>query len=128
MARQDNAYYTYGEAKMSILSGILTGVSITSDNLATIAADRLALLGKAQNLRMRNARPILKPGTFLEWPSVFEGTIDGVRAVAVMNETQSPVKYNFSELGLPEECTDLLEDKTYTHEIELAPHDAILLR
>ena len=128
MARQDNAFYTRGEAKMSILSGILTGISITSDNLATIAPDRLALLGKAQDLRMRNARPVLKQGTFLEWPSVFEGTIDGVRAVAVMNETSSPVKYFFSELGLPEECIDLLEDKNYTHEIELAPHDAVLLR
>ena len=37
MARQDNAFYTAGEARISVLTGIMTGVCLTSDNLATIS-------------------------------------------------------------------------------------------
>ncbi len=128
MARQDNAFYTRGEAKMSVLSGIMTGVSITSDNLATIDPDRLALLGKAQNIRMRNARPVVKPDTYLEWPAIFEGTVDGQRAVALMNETTSDATYTFADLGLPDECVDLLEDQKYSTEVVVPPHDAVLLK
>ena len=44
MARQDNALYTLGEARISTLAAILTGVSITSDHLGTIAPERYRLL------------------------------------------------------------------------------------
>ncbi len=126
MARQDNAFYTRGEAKISVLSGIMTGISITSDHLGTIAPDRLALLGKAQNLRMRSARPVITEWKN-EWPSIYEGTVDGKRAVALINETDSAVKYRFADLGMPEKCTDLLEERVYTSEIEIPSHDAALL-
>ena len=126
MARQDNAFYTRGEAKISVLSGIMTGVCITSDHLGTIASDRLDLLGKAQNLRMCDVKPVLT-GYKCEWPSIYEGTLNGQRALALLNETPSSIRYIFSDLNLPDKCVDLLDEKKYFKEFELPSHDAVLL-
>ena len=126
MARQDNAFYTYGEAKMSVLTGILTGVCITSDNLATIAPNRLALLGRAQNLRLRDARPFEWQEDY--WPQVFEGTVNGKKAVAIFNDCEHERTYEFETFGLPEECDELLDVPSVRRKkIILPAHDAALI-
>lgn len=125
MARQDNAFYSRNEAKISVLAAIMTGVSLTSDHLGTINPDRNALLAKAQNIRMRNVMPFnVTPNI---WPRTFEGTVEGKRAVALVNDTESPLSWKMEHLRMPEKCSDLLDEKTVIHEITLVPHDAVLL-
>lgn len=126
MARQDNACYTYGEAKISVLTGIVTGVCITSDNFETIAPDRLALLGRAQKLRLVNARPFeWHPGF---WPQVFEGTVNEKKAVAIFNDCDHEMTYEFKTYGLPDECDELLDMPSIRmRKITLLAHDAALI-
>ena len=125
MARQDNAFYTRNEAKFSVLPAIMTGLAFTSDHLGTINRGRNELLAKAQNIRMRNVRPYRsKPNI---WPMLFEGEIDGKRAVAVANYSSDNMVWSMEELQLPEYCFDLLDDKAVVHEISLDAHDAVLL-
>lgn len=126
MARQDNAFYTYGEAKMSVLTGIITGVCITSDNLGTIAPDRLALLGRAQELRLKDATPFEWPMDY--WPQVFTGTVNGRKAVAIFNDCDHEMTYEFDKYGLPEECDELLDvPSVRKKKIILPAHDAALI-
>ena len=124
MARQDNAFYTFGEARISVLTGILTGVCITSDNLATIAPERYRLLGTSQKYRMRDAKPF--KFNLCQWPQLFEGTIDGRRAVAVFNDSETTMYCDFDKLGLPERCSELLTGAQFSFGTELPPHDAAL--
>ncbi|MBQ9501053.1 MAG: alpha-galactosidase [Lentisphaeria bacterium] len=125
MARQDNAFYTRGQAKISVLAGIMTGLSLTSDHLGKISPERNALLAKAQNIRMRNARPLNSIPNI--WPQEFEGTVDGRRAVALVNDTRAEKVWKLAELGLPEHCRDLLDDREVFNEITMNGEDAALL-
>ena len=110
---------------MTVLAGIMTGVSLTSDHLGTISPERNALLAKAQNIRMRNARPLNSfPNV---WPQEFEGTVDGKRAVALVNDTKGEKVWKLADLGLPEHCCDLLDDRRVFHEITMTGEDASLL-
>ena len=125
MARQDNAFYTRGQAKISVLGGIMTGISLTSDHLGTINPERNALLAKAQNIRMGDVRPLNSVPNI--WPMEFEGTIDGKRAVAVVNDTDGVKTWKLADLGLPEHCYDLLDDRKVFNEITMNGEDAALL-
>ncbi len=125
MARQDNAQYTLGEAKISVLGAIMSGISFTSDHLGTISPERNALLAKAQNIRMREARPLNSIPNI--WPMEFEGKIDGRRAVALVNDTGAPKVWKFTDLGLPEKCFDLLGDREVRGEVAFTGNDAALL-
>ena len=109
MARQDNAFYTRNEAKVSVLGAIMSGVAFTSDHLGKINPDRNALLAKAQNIRMRHARPYNSLPNC--WPEMFEGEINGKRAVAVVNFSSENRSFTLNSLLLPEKCFDLLDDK-----------------
>ena len=116
-----------GEARISALGGILTGISLTSDNLSVIEPDRLELLGRAANIRMRNAVPLKLN---LGWPEVFTGTVDGKNAVAIANTTNEWKEFTFASLNLdPEkEAEEILHPqgkRKYT--IAIPPHDAVLL-
>ena len=125
MARQDNALYTRGQAKISVLSGIMTGVSLTSDHLGTINPERNALLAKAQDIRMREVRPLNSIPNI--WPMEFEGTVNGKRAVALVNDTPAVKVWKLADLGLPEQVYDLLDDRKVFHEITMNGEDAALL-
>ena len=127
MARQDNAFYTIGEARLSILTGIVTGVAVTSDNLSTIAPDRLELLQKAAVLRLHNPRPALwEPDSFVQ---VFEGTCDGRHAIAVFNDSRITMNYNLAELGFHGPVEELIGGGTIQNGILTLPeHDAALVR
>lgn len=129
MARQDRSTCTIGEARVSALTGIVTGVSLTSDNLSTIAPERLELLGKAANIRMRDVMPI--KWNSMSWPMLFTGTIDGAKAAAVLNETESVMEVRFEDLLLDPEkdAEELLQGqgkRRYT--ITVLPHDAVVLK
>lgn len=125
MARQDNAYYTRNQAKVSVLGGIMTGVSLTSDHLGRISPERNALLAKSQNIRMRDPRPLKSvPNCF---PAEWEGMIDGNRAVALVNDTGKVKSWLLADLGLPEHCYDLLDDRKIFHEITMESCNAALL-
>ena len=125
MARQENAFYTRNEAKISVLGAVMTGVSFTSDHLGKISAGRNALLAKAQNIRMRNVRPF--KSTPNHWAELFEGEIDGRRAVAVINFSENCREWTLADLNMPEKCIDLLDEKSVSYELALASHDAVLL-
>ena len=84
IARQDRGNVTAGEARISVLGGILTGFCLTSDNLREMAPNRLGILSKAVSLRMRDVRPAYAARAN-EWPRLFLGTVDGAPACAVLN-------------------------------------------
>ena len=126
MARQDNAWYTLGEARISVLTGILTGVTITSDNLATIAPERMRLLDLAATTRMKDLQPF-DWKTFV-WTRTWEGTIDGKRAVAIFNDTDSAKEYTLEKLGLKPGANEILKNAgTVCDHVRIEPHDAMLL-
>lgn len=128
MARQDRAWHTIEEARVSVITGILTGVSITSDNLRTIAPDRFELLARGANIRMRDVRPYsCALGT---WPQIFTGTVDGAPAAAIINDSENDMDYAFEDIGLDktkeaEEILQPLGMRKYL--ITVSPHDAVLL-
>lgn len=126
MARQDNAFYTVGEARLSVLTGILTGISVTSDNLNTIAPDRLALLKKAVHFRLHEPCPHQwKPDS---WPQVFLGTCRGRRAAAIFNDSNEAMQYSLAELGFAHTANEVLQDLgRIAGTLTLPPHDAALL-
>ena len=103
----------------------MTGVSLTSDHLGTINPERNALLAKAQNIRMRDARPLNSVPNI--WPMEFEGTVDGKRAVTLVNDTAGVKTWKLADLGLPEHCHDLLDDRKVFNEITMNGEDAALL-
>ena len=125
MARQNNAFYSRNESKISVLGGIMTGVSFTSDHLGLIDPDRNALLGKAQDIRMRKVQPFnCIPN---KWAETFEGEIEGRRAVAVINFSNKAKIQTLESLQMPEKCVDLLDGRRVLHTLTLEPHDAVLL-
>jgi alpha-galactosidase len=129
IARQDRGKQTLGESRISALGGIMTGISLTSDNLSVIDPDRLELLGRAANIRMRDMKPfnwnLSRP-----WPDVFTGTVDGRRAVAIANDSDQWKEYRFDEIALDpaQDAEEILHPsgkRKYT--VAVAPHDAVLL-
>jgi len=126
MARQDNAFYTFGEARISALAGMMTGVVLTSDHLGTIAPERMALLERCAKYRLRDVRPQLCWCD--RWPYSYSGTVDGKFAVAVVNDTEEEIEFKFSDLQLPVSCVEVLQNLgKITEKIIVAAHDAALL-
>ena len=97
IARQDRGTVTPGEARISVLGGILTGFCLTSDNLSTMTPDRLAILGKSATLRMRDVRPAYHVRSD-EWPRLYLGTVDGRPACAVVNYGDAPYEVRKADI------------------------------
>ena len=127
IARQDRAVCSLGECRISVLSGILTGVTITSDNLNTIAPDRLALLELAAKTRVSNVQP--RAWRQFRWAQVWEGTCNGRRAVAIVNDT--PVAQQFdlaAEADLENGGDEILQGLgKLSGTVTVEPHDAMLI-
>ena len=123
MARSDNAWYSEGEARISVAGGILTGVSITSDHLGKITPERYELLACAAKYRLRDAVPAdWKAG---RWPTVFTGTCDGKPAALFINDTEEELTFRFTDWGLPELCREVLIGcGAVSGELKLPAHDA----
>ena len=129
IARQDRGSLTPGEARVSALTGILTGVSLTSDNLATIDKDRFAILAKSAKIRMRDAMPRIAD-VCEQWPQIFTGTVDGRKAAAIVNDSDLMKEYSFTDLELdPElEAEEILQDLgKRKYAVTVPPHDAAIL-
>ena len=132
IARTDRGTQTLGETHISVLTGMLTGFALTSDNLNVIPADRLDLLGRATQIRMRNVRPGEKDLHWESWPTSYIGTVDGKPAAALINFTNAPKTWTLSQIegftaGAP--CEEVLQPlgAVAGDEITLQPHDAVLL-
>ena len=132
IVRTDRGTNTPGESRISALSGIMTGVAITSDNLALVPDDRLALLGRAATLRMRDVKPSMAHANFgrHRWPMEFTGTVEGRPAVALVNLLDQPQTWKIAELDgfCGSVCEELLHPLGKIRgEITLQPRDAALL-
>jgi alpha-galactosidase len=126
IARQDRGELTEAEARFSCLTGIITGISITSDNLKTIAPERVKYLRKGAEYRL--AAPIPREWYPKHtWPFVFNGTVNGKNAAAIFNWSEEEVTFDLSEIGLPSAADELLQEVECTGKITLAPHDGALL-
>ena len=121
MARQDKASYTAGEARLSVLTGILTGVTVTSDNFKTIAPERLELLAKASRTRL--FEPLPMQWKCDAWCQFFSGTYNGQYAVAVFNDSSKPLLCKLSELGFCSGARELLSNTEVFDTFQLPPHD-----
>lgn len=97
IARQDRGTQTIGESRISVLSGILTGFSLTSDNLATMTAERRELLARGARYRVRDVIPSTDRPVDGN-PCVFTGTLDGLPAAAIVNETSEPMTFKLSDI------------------------------
>jgi alpha-galactosidase len=126
MARDENSELTAGEARMSALTGVLTGISLTSDRLDKMGDERIRLLKVASQVRMRNVRP--RDITNPQDPEVFEGTIDGRKAVAIMNFQNRTRLWALKDLGFENVVKELLHPLgKLDGSVEVGSHDAALL-
>ena len=91
-----------GAARVSALAAVLAGYAFSGDRVETLPPDRLALLGRAARLRVRDVRPAadVEPS---RWPRLFFGTLaDGRPAAAVLNARDEPFEVAFDSLeGFP---------------------------
>lgn len=124
IARQENTFTTVGEARMSTLAAVLTGVAFTSDQLDLMDDYRKSLLKFAVNNRLRDSRPF---DWKKAWPHVYEGLFNGNRAIAIFNFSQRAQNWQLSELGLTQAVEMLHPLGKLSGAIELGPHDAALL-
>ena len=101
-------------------------LGITSDNLANIAPERMRLLDLAATTRMKDIQPFDCKMFF--WTRTWEGTIDGKRAVAIFNDTDSAKEYTLEKLGLKPGAIEILQNAgTVCDHVRIEPHDAMLL-
>ena len=106
---------------------------MTSDNLALLPPERLALLGRAATIRMRGVRPgVRELGWDEYWPSVFIGTVDGAPAAALINEGTEPKTWKLAEIegfAPGRACAEVLQPlgAIKGDSVTVGPHDAVLL-
>jgi alpha-galactosidase len=125
IVRTERSHLTEGECRLSALAGILTGVVITSDPVASLPPARMAILKRAANLRVKNPRPMECRLGY--WPQLFEGILEGRRAIAIFNDAPHAQEWKISELGMSA-AEELLHPMGQLGEtITLAAHDAALL-
>ena len=125
MARQENTSLTIGEARMSCLAAIITGVAFTSDNLDKVDSERLELLRLASDIRVHQVRPF--DWKHKIWPHVYEGKIDGKRTVAIFNFSDK-MTWSLSDLHFSQPCKELLHPLGMIRKkIVVNSHDAALL-
>lgn len=126
IARHENTHLTAGEARMSALMAILTGVAFTSDRLDAMTPSRLRLLHIAASLRMHDAEPV--DWQTRAWPNIYRGTVYGKPALAIFNFSERDATYNLSAFVADSVCTELLHEREIiSGKITLPPHDAALL-
>ncbi len=127
IVRKERSQLTIGEARMSALSGIVTGIAITSDRLDKIDNERLAILKKSANIRITNLRPVEYKDK--AWLNVFSGYIDGAYSVAIFNYSDIKRKWSLKDLGFTGSAEELLHPLGKINgSIEVPSHDAVLLR
>ena len=126
MARADQVTYTIGEARLSAAMGILTGICLTSDHLGRITSERMEILERAAKYRLKNALP--EDFASYRWPYTFSGTVNGKKALLLLNISEKEKTWKFSDYGLPETCCEVLIGQGgVTGKLTLPFHDAALV-
>ena len=110
---------------MSTLVSVLTGVAFTSDRLDLVDDYGKSLLQFASKNRIRNACPV--DWKEHAWPNVYEGTLNGKRAIAIFNYSEILRTWKMSDLGLTNAVEMLHPMGEVSGAIELPPHDGTLL-
>lgn len=125
MARQDRAEFTIKEARISAVGAILTGVAITSDHFGTIAPERRRILELAAALRMKSVRPLdWKPDV---WPHCFGGTLDGKKALAIVNDCDCEMTFDLMQNGIAGMARELFSERSVSGVLTLGAHDAAVV-
>jgi len=122
MARDENTRLTAGEARLSALAAVLTGVVFTSDDLGKMAPERLSLLERVARLRMVDAFPIRDGADY----TLFSGKIGTSSALAVFNWSEEPLLLDLRSLGLSNPAMEWLNPASSFP--TLAGHDAALFQ
>ena len=122
MVRQENTRLTEGEARISLLTAMLTGVMLTSDRLGRLDATRIDLLKRACRLRLRDVRPLAMKQD--EFAYAFQGRTETGMGIAVFNFSTQPFEMI---LPLPpgSQATELFSGgRLDTHTGRITAHDA----
>ena len=126
IVRENSSCLTEGEARLSALAGILSGVIITSDHVGHLSPSRLSLLQRASSLRLRNPKPIHWRAGY--WHQVFEGMVGGRRAVAIFNDSPHSQNWHRNDLDFCAGAEEVLHPMGKAPAVITVPgHDAVLL-
>ena len=126
IVRQNKSELTIGEARISAMGGIISGVVITSDNFEHVDPDRFELLARSAKLRLH--KPVPEKWNPDLWPFAFSGTVDGRQGLALINDTPEEKTFDLSEYGLSGECEEVLQPIGKIGKVmTLASHDAALV-
>ena len=64
---------------------------------------------------------------YRKWDIIFTGTLNGRRALAVINDTQEEMEVDFSEFGFHSALSELLHPRGLcSGTVRIPPHDAML--
>lgn len=126
IARDENTKLTLGQARMSALSGIVTGISITSDRLDRMGKDRISLLKRAADIKMEQILPV--DWKDKSWPHIYKGFVDNKPALAIFNFSDYTQSWEIKDFGFNGNAVEILHPMGKIGKtIKLAPKDAALL-
>ncbi|MDD3154997.1 MAG: alpha-galactosidase [Victivallaceae bacterium] len=122
MLRDKSIETTEGEARISALGAIFTGVCITSDHVAEMSEPRRNLLNFAAKFRIYEVHPEDWHADI--WPHVFSGKqSDGRKALAFVNDCEEPLLFRPGDYGLSE-WEEVLAGIGQCGNLTVPPHDA----
>lgn len=126
IARDSATELTEGEARMSALVAIMTGVSFTSDPIGTMSSGRIALLARACTLRVATGMRWLNvPDPNIE---IFEGLLEGRKCLCIFNFGRKEIVVSQKELGMEPGMCEMLHPLGVIEEsVKIGGHDAILI-
>ena len=125
IVRHDRSTLTEGERRISVLSAILSGAAFTSDCYDLLSESERALLNRGLELHMTGLFP--QKWDYRKWDIIFTGTLNGRRALAVINDTPEEMEIDFSEFGFHSVLCELLHPKGLcSGTIRIPSHDAML--
>ncbi|MDQ8194809.1 alpha-galactosidase [Coraliomargarita sp. SDUM461004] len=127
MLRDENTNLTEGEARMSGLVAMMTGVVFTSDRLDRMGQERIDLLARVSALRLHDMEPLhLEQRGPL---SLFIGRQGQRKALAIFNWSSSSVTYDLANSGLfAGSVQEVLQPWGHLSDLcEIPKRDAILL-
>ena len=108
--------------RISALSAILSGVAFTSDCYDLLSENERTLLNLGLELHMTGLFP--QKWDYRKWDIIFTGTLNGRRALAVINDTQEEMEVDFSEFGFHSALSELLHPRGLcSGTVRIPPHD-----
>ncbi len=128
MARDEATFLTAGQARMSALAAVVTGVLFTSDHLERMSPERRGLLARIASLRMSR----ISPASTVPDPDcgLFVGEIAGDPAVAIFNWSGEAHTIDLTSFGFPGTAGEWLHPggTVPSQKITVSGYDAALIR